>query len=138
MSDAKRTKLDCKTFSYILLGVRAGSKAYRLYDPISQRIIISRDVKFKEDKCWSWDKKYEESIMCNLEWANCEEELDALDENEEGNVDENEKGIEYDHEANIEIEDENFSSNSLTEESSPCLNEGRTTRPPGWMRLLYR
>ena len=43
------------------------SKAYRLYDPTSQRIIISRDVVFEEDKSWDWDKTYEESIMCDLE-----------------------------------------------------------------------
>ena len=47
----KRTKLDDKSFSCVLLGVNERSKAYRLYDPISQRIIISKDVKFEEDKC---------------------------------------------------------------------------------------
>ena len=48
--DNKRTKLDDKSLSCVLLGVSEGSKAYRLYDPTSQRIIISRDVVLKEDK----------------------------------------------------------------------------------------
>ena len=56
--DSKRTKLDDKNLSCVLLGVSEESKAYRLYDPISLRIIISRDVVFKEDKNWDWDKKY--------------------------------------------------------------------------------
>lgn len=49
---------------------------YRLYDPISQRIIISRDV-FEGDKNWDWDKKCEEEIVCSLEWGD-EEEADVL------------------------------------------------------------
>ena len=48
--DNKRTKLDDKSLSCVLLGVSEGSKAYRLYDPTSQRIIISRDVVLKENK----------------------------------------------------------------------------------------
>ena len=48
--DNKRTKLDDKSLSCVLLGVSEGSKAYRLYDPTSQRIIISRNVVLKEDK----------------------------------------------------------------------------------------
>ena len=56
--DSKRTKLDDKSLRCVLLGVSEESKGYRLYDPISQRIITSRDVVFKEDKNWDWDKKY--------------------------------------------------------------------------------
>ncbi|GKA37054.1 ribonuclease H-like domain, reverse transcriptase, RNA-dependent DNA polymerase [Tanacetum coccineum] len=33
-----------------------GSKAYRLFDPTTQRICVSRDVKFKEDEKWDWSK----------------------------------------------------------------------------------
>ncbi|KAJ8649924.1 hypothetical protein MRB53_002947 [Persea americana] len=37
--DAKRTKLEDKSFSCVLLGVSEESKAYRLYDPVSKRIV---------------------------------------------------------------------------------------------------
>ena len=47
--DCKRTKLDDKSVRCVFLGVSEESKAYRLYDPISQKIIISRDVVFEED-----------------------------------------------------------------------------------------
>ena len=34
-----------------------------LYDHISQRIIVSRDVVFEEDKYWDWDKSQNEELM---------------------------------------------------------------------------
>jgi transposase InsO family protein len=37
----KRVKLDAKSFKCILLGVSEESKAYRLFDPISNKIIVS-------------------------------------------------------------------------------------------------
>jgi len=124
--DSKRTKLDDKTLSCVLLGVSEESKAYRLYDPTSQRIIISRDIVFEEDKSWNWDKTYEESIMCDLEWGDHEPEAVVSDENEEGN--------ESDLEAGIEAKEENLSSDSLAEASSPSSDEGRSRHPPTWMR----
>lgn len=48
--DNKRTKLDDKSVRCVLLGVSEESKAYMLYDPITRKIIISRDVVFGEDK----------------------------------------------------------------------------------------
>ena len=54
--DRKITKQDDKSLSCVLLGVSEESKTYRPYDPTSQRIIISRDVVFEEDKSWDWDK----------------------------------------------------------------------------------
>ena len=135
--DSKRTKLDDKSLSCVLLGVSEESKAYRLYDPVSQRIITSRDVVFEEDKNWDWGKKYEESIVSELEWGDLEEEATMFDDNEEGNeVDPNEEGSESesDPEANVEAVEGNFSYDSLIEESSPSSNEGRNRRPPIWMR----
>ena len=48
----KRVKLDSKSSKCILLGVSEESKAYRLFNPLSQKIVISRDVVFEEDKAW--------------------------------------------------------------------------------------
>ena len=48
--DRKCIKLDDKSLICVLLGVSEESEAYRLYDPTSQRIIISRDVVFEEEK----------------------------------------------------------------------------------------
>nr|GEZ99920.1 ribonuclease H-like domain, reverse transcriptase, RNA-dependent DNA polymerase [Tanacetum cinerariifolium] len=40
----------------VYLGNEHGSKAYLLFDPTTQRICVSRDVKFKEDEKWDWSK----------------------------------------------------------------------------------
>lgn len=51
--DAKRKKLDEKSVKCILLGVSEESKAYRLYDPISKKNVVSRNVIFDEDEHWN-------------------------------------------------------------------------------------
>ena len=122
MPDNNRTKLDDKSLSCVLLGVSEESKAYRLYDPTSQRIIISQDVVFEEEMNWDWDKIYEGSIMCELEWSDNEKDIVAFDENEEGN-----ESDEYDLKA--DIEGENFSSESLADMNSPSSTEERNRRP---------
>ena len=127
MPDRKRTKLDDKSLSCVLLGVSEESKAYRLYDSTSQRFIISRDVVFKEDKSWDFDKTYEESIMCDLEWGDQEEAADVFDENEEGS----EYGIEAAEENTAQ---ENISSSSLAEASFPSSTKERNRKLPVWMR----
>ena len=48
--DIKITKLEDKSFTCVLLGVSEESKAYRLYDPVARKIIVSRDVIFEENK----------------------------------------------------------------------------------------
>ncbi|CAL5368353.1 unnamed protein product [Camellia sinensis] len=48
--DEKRKKLDDKGEKCIFLGVSEHSKAYKLYNPITKKIVISRDVIFDEEK----------------------------------------------------------------------------------------
>lgn len=47
-----RKKLDSKSTKCVLLGVSEESKAYKLYDPASKKIIVSRYVVFEESKSW--------------------------------------------------------------------------------------
>lgn len=49
---AGRKKLDDKSRVLVHLGTEPGSKAYRLLDPTSKRIIVSRDLVFDEVKEW--------------------------------------------------------------------------------------
>jgi hypothetical protein len=49
---SKRTLLDNKSLKYILLGINKEFKAYRLYDPLSQKMFISYDVLFNKDESW--------------------------------------------------------------------------------------
>nr|GEY72719.1 ribonuclease H-like domain, reverse transcriptase, RNA-dependent DNA polymerase [Tanacetum cinerariifolium] len=58
------TKLDDRSSRMVYLGNEQGSKAYRLFDPTTQRICVSRDVKFKENETCDW-KEY---MTANNKW----------------------------------------------------------------------
>lgn len=47
-----RRKLDPKAVACILVGYCETSKAYRMWNPVTKRIIISRDVSFSEKDQW--------------------------------------------------------------------------------------
>lgn len=44
VNDKLRSKLDDKSVSCVMLGISDESKAYRLYNPATKRIIVSIDV----------------------------------------------------------------------------------------------
>ena len=46
VSDGKRKKFDDKSFQCVLLGMSEELKAYRLYDLVSKKIVVCRDVIF--------------------------------------------------------------------------------------------
>lgn len=47
--DERRRKLDDNGVKCVFLGVSEESKAYRMFDPIFNKIIISRDVVYDEE-----------------------------------------------------------------------------------------
>ena len=51
----KRDKLDKKAEPGIFVGYSLISKAFRIYLPHHNKVIVSRDVKFLELDSWSWD-----------------------------------------------------------------------------------
>jgi transposase InsO family protein len=53
VNDVQRKKLDAKSKRCVLLGISDESKAYKLYDPVDKKIIVSRDVVFEETKGWN-------------------------------------------------------------------------------------
>lgn len=48
-------KLDDRSKSVVNLGKEPGTKVYRLYDPESNRIVVSRDIVFEETEVWPWE-----------------------------------------------------------------------------------
>lgn len=48
--EQKRKKLDAKSYPCVYLRLADDAKAYRLYDMVTKKIVISRDVIFMEDK----------------------------------------------------------------------------------------
>jgi len=54
ISDQERSKLDDKIKRYIFIGYDSSSKGCKLYNPNSEKIVISRDVEFDEEDFWDW------------------------------------------------------------------------------------
>jgi len=48
----RRAKLDDRSAEFVLIGYDSSIKGYKLYDPCSGKITISRDVKFNEEREW--------------------------------------------------------------------------------------
>jgi transposase InsO family protein len=47
-------KLDDRSTPMVFIGYEPGSKAYRLYNPVADRVVVSRDVVFEEGRAWNW------------------------------------------------------------------------------------
>ena len=66
-------KLDDRSQVLVHLGIEPGSKAYRLYNPTTKAIVVSRDVIFDERTCWNWkgvDKEANtNSGMFSMTWG---------------------------------------------------------------------
>ena len=69
--DELRRKLDKKGHKYIFVGYSENTKAYKLYDPVTRKVIISRDVQFVENE--SWDGTV--NIVLNVDNDDMEEEV---------------------------------------------------------------
>ena len=52
--DQTRSKLDDKSKPFIFVGYDSNTKGYKLYDPTSQKSMISRDVEFDEEVVWDF------------------------------------------------------------------------------------
>ncbi|KAF2284368.1 hypothetical protein GH714_021152 [Hevea brasiliensis] len=53
---------DMRSNQAIMLGYESGTKAYRLFDPSRNKIIVSRDVVFEEGRKWQWNNDPVERI----------------------------------------------------------------------------
>ena len=84
--NCQRSKLDEWSMRCVLLGVSDESKAYRLYNPITKKIVISRDVVFAENEKWDWKRSTDELKVDVLEWNKEEETENQADQAEEEDV----------------------------------------------------
>jgi hypothetical protein len=48
-------KLSDRSKKMIFIGYESGTKGYRLFDPTTNSLVISRDVVFEENVTWDWD-----------------------------------------------------------------------------------
>ncbi|TYK16550.1 Retrovirus-related Pol polyprotein from transposon TNT 1-94 [Cucumis melo var. makuwa] len=114
--DQKRTKLDDKGEKCIFLGVGDQSKAYKLYNPYTKKIIINRDVVFDKEIFLQWNKKVaEKQVSTNF---------DRIDDEE------SQKPVEHDQ---LGSKDGPINPPSLSTTSDNEERPQRTRRKPAWM-----
>lgn len=78
--EQQRKKLDDRGEKCIFIGYDKRSKAYRLYNPLTKKLIISRDVEFDEADYWRWseEEKKVEGLFFN------EDDNDVINQEEQG------------------------------------------------------
>lgn len=64
---AHTKKLDDRSKVVVNLGKEAGTKAYRLYDPSTKSVVVSRDVRFDEKKEWTWEGSKKDGSAATLD-----------------------------------------------------------------------
>ena len=48
------SKLSDRRSQMVFICYETGSKAYRMCNPESKKLVASRDAVFEEDRCWDW------------------------------------------------------------------------------------
>jgi hypothetical protein len=76
----------------VLLGYEPGSKAYRMFDPRAEKVVVSRDVVFDEASSWKWEEKEEGGAAAAGSFGTFTVEYSAYDggeapEHQEGSTD---------------------------------------------------
>jgi hypothetical protein len=60
-------KLEDRSMPMVYFGIEEGSKAHRMFNPQTNRIVVSRDVVFEETVMWSWDATDTEDFSVEME-----------------------------------------------------------------------
>ncbi|KAK1629597.1 hypothetical protein QYE76_003912 [Lolium multiflorum] len=47
----------------VFIGYEDGGKSYRVYDPVGNRVHVTRDVVFEESARWNWSKDADETVV---------------------------------------------------------------------------
>lgn len=77
-------KLDSRIKTVVYLGKESGTKAFRLYDPETKTICVSRNVEFEERRAWNWVDETEETQSAAGTFIVFAGDLDEATENNEG------------------------------------------------------
>ncbi|RVW69919.1 Copia protein [Vitis vinifera] len=79
LHELERDKLDKKAEVGIFIGYSLISKAYRIYFPENNKVIVGRDVKLFELESWSWEDDKKLEFKENLEF---QKDLEFQEEND--------------------------------------------------------
>lgn len=122
--EARRFKLDTRSQKQVFIGYNEKSKGYKMINPLTMKVTISRDVIFEEDGCWNWGRTDAKSESDVLDWGEAyEEALEKLDEHEDENTTSESK------EEHLETED-----SSSNEATTPQTLAKRTRKTPIYLQ----
>lgn len=80
--NAKRLKLDARSQKCVMIGYSEESKGYKMFNPMTKKVIISGDVVFEEEKSWDWKRAEEEARNDILDWGEVDEDIYASSDDE--------------------------------------------------------
>ncbi|KAA3479827.1 Retrovirus-related Pol polyprotein from transposon TNT 1-94 [Gossypium australe] len=81
VSEDKISKLDSRSQLEVLFGYSSAKEGYRIYNPFTSKVIISKDVKFDERRIWNWTATEEEmGLKLDVRATEDQTENDPLDE----------------------------------------------------------
>ena len=123
----------------IFIGYELRSKAYRCFDLVNSKVIISRDVIFEEDEKWTWSTQGEHSLPLTflpnfLSDQGLEDQIEPSDEEEEAST-------EVTSSSNVSREIHSPRYRSLTDlyfETSPITQDEEAHLLSGEEPLSYR
>ncbi|CAL2268313.1 unnamed protein product [Prunus armeniaca] len=61
--EESRYKLDAKSTRGVFVGYATCEKGYRVFDPVTRKLLLSRDVVFDEGATWNWKETTENSVV---------------------------------------------------------------------------
>lgn len=109
------------------LGIEPGSKAYRLYNPSTWRIVVSRDVLFDEKTNWSWNEttngQSRDLGMFDMRWG----EIEDAGEGPMVTITQNPDNAENNGDDDLEHEDDGDVDNNTQDNHN---NEGEAVQGP--------
>ncbi|GJR27088.1 retrovirus-related pol polyprotein from transposon TNT 1-94 [Tanacetum coccineum] len=50
----RRSKLDDRSKKHVFVGYKKQSKGYKLYNPVTRNVVVTRDMEFEEEGSWDW------------------------------------------------------------------------------------
>ncbi|CAJ2628037.1 unnamed protein product [Trifolium pratense] len=107
LPDARRTKLEDKSEIMILIGYHP-TGAYKLYNPVTQKVHISRDVIVNEEEKWKWEKEpvYNSELQSTFIYPSSSDESDGGDEGEPATETIQNQGTDSDGNMNLSSDDD--------------------------------
>ena len=115
------------------LGTERGSKAYRLFDPTRQRIVVSRDVVFNENKSWEWNKTDRVVIEKPGEFKiSLGNHVNQQEEKDNESTIDNQADITHEEDDTVEDDDSNHDDEEQTEQFLP-RRSNRISKKPGYL-----